>query len=178
MGMGECNMLNFYSRWSDEQLRDVIIPLMGKMSLPTLDVQTLREFNMVDSEAIFMHASLPQDRLVKAFNNAVELFYSGKWSIDRIFAIWTDLPDYTGESQKKTKTQEYVQNKFSHYPEYNETKPTPSMSIDKHYAEHVQLPVEPPYDISKHYGEHAHPTRNAQTPAHIHYVELDHENIM
>ena len=163
---------NFYSRWSDEELKDVIIPLMGKLSLPMLDIETLREFNLVDSEAIFMHASMAMDRLVRSFNNAVKLHYVNKWSIDEIFSIWSTLADY---SEKKSATQIYVEDKCRkkhiHYPIYEQPAEQKAMDICEHYAEYAPCGEETSTTIDKHYLEHRE-VPNATMSVHDHYKTL------
>ena len=92
--------INFYSQWTDEELRDVIIPLMGRMGLPESPVNDLRWLDKKDSEFLFIAQSLPKDAIESKFQMAVAYYqlqqkngikYNRDAFISEIWGNWEDL---------------------------------------------------------------------------------------
>ena len=65
---------NFFSKWTDEQLTNVVIPIMGRLGMPELPVEHIRWLNNKDSESLFTAGSFPMDFIVDHLKTAVDYY--------------------------------------------------------------------------------------------------------
>lgn len=131
--------INFYSQWTDEELRDVIIPLMGRMGLPESPVDDLRWLDKKDSEFLFIAQSLPKDAIESKFQMAVAYYqlqqkngieYNRDAFISEIWENWEDLSklftsatDKEEQKDQKHSTTHEIINNLQHKEE-NKDKDT------------------------------------------------------